>query len=145
MATGLNKVMLIGRLAADPETRTFASGGKVANIRFVVNNRKKNSKGEWEDDPVWLDVKAFDRENGRKTASLCEQCLKKGSQVFLEGKLHMEQWEDKNGGGRRTKLVVVLDDVQFLDKREEAREPVEARGPAKQQTFGGYDPSESPF
>src|SRR5947207_833557 len=62
----LNKVMLIGRLTRDPEMRTFGNGGKVANFGFAVNNPKRNAQtGEWEDVPVWLDVEAFNRENGR--------------------------------------------------------------------------------
>ena len=78
----LNKVMLIGRLTRDPEVRTFANGGKVAKFGFAVNNRKKNQPtGQWEDEPVFLDVEAFNRENGRKLADLVEQYLKKGDQV----------------------------------------------------------------
>ena len=58
----LNKVMLIGRLTRDPEVRTFSNGGKVAKFGFAVNNRKKNQQtGQWEDDPVFLDVEAFNR------------------------------------------------------------------------------------
>src|SRR5438105_9380466 len=82
----LNKVMLIGRLTKDPEVRTFANGGKVAQIRFAVNNRKKNaSTGAWEDAPCYLDVKAFNRDTGRKLADLVEQYLRKGTQVYFEG------------------------------------------------------------
>ena len=76
----LNKVMLIGRLTRDPEMRTFANGGKVAKFGFAVNNRKKNQQtGQWEDEPVFLDVEAFNRETGRKLADLVEQYLRKGA------------------------------------------------------------------
>jgi single-strand DNA-binding protein len=116
----LNKVMLIGRLTRDPEIRTFANGGKVAAFGFAVNNRKKNqATGEWEDDPCFLDVKAFNRETGRKLADLVEQYLHKGNQAYLEGHLVLEQWEDKNGGGKRSKLVVVVEDLQFLEPRQD--------------------------
>jgi single-strand DNA-binding protein len=116
----LNKVHLIGRLTKDPECRTFTNGGKVAQIRFAVNNRKKNQQtGAWEDVPVWLDVKAFNRETGRKLADTCEQYLRKGNQCYIEGHLVLEEWEDKNGGGKRSKLVVVMDDLQFLEPRAE--------------------------
>jgi len=61
----LNKVMLIGRLTRDPEIRTFATGGKVAAFGFAVNNRRKNaSTGQWEDEPVFLDIEAFNRAEG---------------------------------------------------------------------------------
>ena len=67
----LNKVMLIGRLTRDPEIKTFSNGGKVANIGFAVNNRRKNQQsGQWEEVPVWVDLKAFNRDSGRKLADL---------------------------------------------------------------------------
>jgi single-strand DNA-binding protein len=118
----LNKVMLIGRLTRDPEIRTFNNGGKVAAFGFAVNNRKKDqSTGQWVDDPCFVDLKAFNRGEagapGRKLADLVEQYLKKGHQAFFEGHLVMETWEDKNGGGKRSKLVVVVDDLQFLEPR----------------------------
>jgi single-strand DNA-binding protein len=146
----LNKVMLIGRLTKDPETRTFASGGKVAHLRFAVNNRRKNLQtGAWEDVPVYLDVKAFNRETGRKLADLVEQYLRKGAQVYIEGHLVLEEWEDKNGGGKRSKLAVVMDDLQFLDTRQDGQAAPRGMGmasaPARQQqpvgafAEGGYD------
>ncbi len=116
----LNKVMLIGRLTRDPEPHSFSSGIKVASFGFAVNNRKKDqATGQWVDDPCFLDVKAWNRETGRKLADLVEQYLKKGHQAYIEGHLVMETWEDKNGGGKRSKLVVVMEDLQFLEPRSE--------------------------
>jgi len=114
----LNKVMLIGRLTRDPEQpRTFASGGKVINFGFAVNNRRKNSQtGEWEDEPCYIDVKAFNRgEKGRPMADLVEQHFRKGKQFYIEGHLVFEQWE--KDGQKQSKLRVVLDDFQFLEPR----------------------------
>src|SRR5687767_866254 len=89
----LNKVMLIGRLTRDPEVRMFSNGGKVAKFGFAVNNRRKNQQsGQWEDEPVFLDVEAFNRGEFGKQADLVEQYLRKGSQVFIEGHLKFEQW-----------------------------------------------------
>jgi single-strand DNA-binding protein len=116
----VNKVILIGRLTRDPETRTFASGGKVVNFGFAVTNRRKNQQsGQWEDYPMFIDCKAFNRGEFGKTADLIEQYLSKGKQVFLEGKLDFEQWEDKNGGGKRSKHVLIVDNVQFLEPRQD--------------------------
>jgi len=114
----LNKVMLIGRLTRDPETRTFASGGKVANFGFAVNNKKKNpTTGQWEDEAVFVDVKAFNRgEKGRQLADLVEQYMRKGHQFYLEGHLTFEQWTSKEGQ-KRSQLKIVLDDFQFLEPR----------------------------
>jgi len=112
----LNKVMLIGRLTHDPEVRSFANGGKVAKIRFAVNNRKKNQQtGEWENDPVYLDIDAFNRET-RKLADLVEQYLHRGDQAYIEGHLVLDQWVDKDGQ-KRSKLKVVMQDVQFLEPK----------------------------
>jgi single-strand DNA-binding protein len=112
----LNKVMLIGRLTRDPETRTFANGGKVAKFGFAVNNRRKNSTtGQWEDEPVFIDVDAFNRGETGKQADLVEQYLRKGQQVFIEGHLKLDQWE--KDGQKRSRLHVVADNFQFLEPR----------------------------
>src|SRR5436190_12978792 len=97
----LNKVMLIGRLTRDPECRVFASGGKVAAFGFAVNTRKKNQQtGQWEDEPVFLDVEAFNRGETGKQADLVEQSLRKGTQVFIEGHLKLDQWTAQDGQKR---------------------------------------------
>jgi len=115
----LNKVMLIGRLTRDPEIKTFGNGGKVANIGFAVNNRKKDKQsGEWVDVPVWIDLKVFNRETGRKMADLVESSLKKGQQIYVEGHLVLEEWTGKEDGKKASKMVVYVDDFQFLEKRE---------------------------
>jgi single-strand DNA-binding protein len=116
----LNKVMLIGRLTRDPETRTFSNGGKVANMGFAVTGqRKKNPQtGQWEDEPCFLDLKAFNslHENGRKLADLCEQSLRKGSQVYFEGHLVLEQWTNQEGQ-KQSKIKVIVEDLQFLEPK----------------------------
>ncbi len=115
----LNKVMLIGRLTRDPEIKTFGNGGKVANVGFAVNNRKKDkNSGEWVDVPVWIDLKVFNRETGRKMADLVESSLKKGQQIYVEGHLVLEEWTGKEDGKKASKMVVYVDDFQFLEKRE---------------------------
>lgn len=151
----LNKVMLIGRLTRDPEIRTFANGGKVASIGFAVNNRKKNQQtGEWEDVPVFVDVKAFNREKGRQMADLVEQYLHKGNQVYFEGHLQLDQWTSQDGQ-KRSKLLIILDDMQFLEPRGD-RGPSDGSNryarsvPARKPDVapGGYDeepPPEEPM
>jgi single-strand DNA-binding protein len=152
----VNKVMLIGRLTRDPETRTFSTGGKVAAFGFAVTNRKKNvSTGQWEDDPMFIDVKVFNRgENGRQ-ADLAEQSLRKGHQVFLEGHLVLEQWDDKQTGQKRSKHVLVVDNFQFLERRDDvgsgeggARSQRSAPAPVRAAAApvpanGGYEESSS--
>ena len=116
----LNKVLLIGRLMRDPEMVTFANGGRVAKFGFAVNNRKKNqSTGQWEEDPVFLDVEAFNRETGRKLADLVEQYLKKGHQVYLECSMKLDTWNDKTTGDKRQKLKFVVNDLQLLEPKSD--------------------------
>jgi single-strand DNA-binding protein len=151
----LNKVLLIGRLTRDPEHQSFANGGKVAKFGFAVNNRKKNNQtGEWEDVPVFLDVEAFNRESGRQLADLVLQYLHKGSQVFLEGHLQLDRWTSKEGE-QRSKLKIVLDNLQFLEPRPDggeggsrpARSAPPAGRPAGAPRSAGYsepEPTEPP-
>lgn len=115
----LNKVMLIGRLTRDPEVRAFANGGKVAKFGFAVNNRRKNSStGQWEDEPVFLDVEVFNRGEQGRQADLVEQSLRKGQQIFIEGHLQLDQWTAQDGQ-KRSKLKVVIDNFQFLEPRSD--------------------------
>jgi single-strand DNA-binding protein len=148
----LNKVMLIGRLTRDPDVRTFSNGGKVARFGFAVNNRKKNQQtGQWEEDPVFIDVEAFNRGETGKTADLVEQYLTKGRQIFIDGHLRLDQWTDKEGGQKRSKLVVVVDNIQFLEPRPDGagggmnRAP--QSGPARkpEASYGNYEAEPEPM
>lgn len=144
----LNKVLLIGRLTRDPEVRTFANGGKVANMGFAVNNRRKNAQtGQWEDEPVFLDVKAFNRgEGGRQLADLIEQTLHKGNQIFIEGHLVLEEWQDKNDGSKRSKLKIILDNFQYLEPRADGGEGgnrAPRMAPAARRPAGTPPPADS--
>jgi single-strand DNA-binding protein len=144
-----NKVILIGRLTRDPETRTFSTGGKVAKFGFAVTNRKKNSQtGQWEDEPMFIDVEVYNRGEYGKTADMVEERLRKGSQVCLEGRLHLDQWDDKQTGAKRSKHKLVVESLQMLDGRPEggtgggggapARSSAPARSNGAQPARGGY-------
>ncbi len=144
----LNKVMLIGRLTRDPEIKEFSNGGKVANIGFAVNNRRKNQQsGQWEEVPVWVELKAFSNESGRKLADLVEKYLRKGSQAYVEGHLVLEEWAGKEDGKKQSKMVVYVDSIEFLGGRgdspagaTEAPEPA-----AKSASSSGGGIEEVPF
>jgi single-strand DNA-binding protein len=121
MAT-LNKVMLIGRLTDNPEApRSLPSGGTVVKFRFAVGRSKKNPQtGQWENDPnpLYIDCEAFARPDSRRDlVSLISQYAKKGDPMYLEGRLQLDQWEDKNGGGKRSKHKIVVESVEFLGSR----------------------------
>lgn len=106
----LNRVLLIGRLTFDPELRRIASGKAVTELRMAVNKNWIGKDGEKREEVTFLDVTVWDRQ----AENAC-QYLKKGSSVFVEGSLKMDQWEDKTTGEKRSKVKVQADRVQFLD------------------------------
>jgi single-strand DNA-binding protein len=113
----LNKVMLIGRLTRDPEVRTLTTGGKVAAFGFAVNNRRKNAAtGQWEEEPVFIDMEAWNRQTGRQLADTVEQYFRKGQQFFIEGHLRLDQWTSQDGQ-KRSRLKIVVDNFEFLEPR----------------------------
>lgn len=115
----LNKVILIGRLTADPEVRAFSNGGKVTKFRFAVTNRKKNGQtGQWEDEPMYIDCEAYNRGDYGTLANQVEERCRKGTQICIEGKLHFEQWDDKATGAKRSKHKLVVESLQLLDRYE---------------------------
>ena len=111
--SSFNKVILVGNLTRDPEP---ILNGKGAKFGFAVNNRKLNDKQEWEDVPVFIDMEIWNRGEMGKQADRVLQTLRKGQQVFIEGHLKMDQWDDKNGGGKRSKHKIVVESIELLDK-----------------------------
>jgi single-strand DNA-binding protein len=123
----LNKVMLIGRLTRDPEP---ILSGKGAKFGFAVNNRKLNSETQqWEEVAVFIDMEVWNRGEMGKQADLVLRTLRKGHQVFIEGHLKLDQWEDKNGGGKRSALRVVVESFQYLEPRTDGTGESMARAP----------------
>jgi len=128
----LNKVLLIGRLTADPEIRYTPSGLNIANMRLAVNRYRKGQDGNRIEETAFVDLTAFGR-----TAELAQQYLKKGRQVFVEGALHFEQWDDKNSGQKRSKLSVTVENLQFLDGKGEGGVPAADGGEFASGANGG--------
>src|SRR5688572_28044005 len=115
----LNKIILIGNLTRDPAVRVFASGGKVAQLGFAVNNRKKNQQtGQWENERCVRGIEAFHRGDFSETADLGEQYLRNGMLAFIEGDLELDQWTSQDGQ-RRGRVKIVVDDDRFLEPRGE--------------------------
>ena len=104
MAGSLNKVMLIGNLGQDPEIRSFQNGGKVANLRIATSETwKDRNSGERQERTEWHTVAIF----SEGLVNVCERYLKKGSKVFVEGKLQTRKWQDQNGQDRYSTEVVL--------------------------------------
>ena len=104
MAGSLNKVMLIGNLGADPEIRSFQNGGKVANLRIATSETwKDRNTGERQERTEWHTVAIF----SEGLVNVVERFLKKGSKVYIEGKLQTRKWQDQNGQDRYSTEVVL--------------------------------------
>ena len=113
----VNKVLLIGNLTRDPQIRQLPSGSIVADIGIALSRRFTNSRtNEQQEETCFVDVSAFQR-----TAELIRDYCHKGDPLFIEGRLRMDQWEDRNAPGvKRTKLTVVAENIQLLSRRENA-------------------------
>jgi len=112
----LNRVQLIGRLGKDPESKFTPTGKKVAHFSLAVSNRWKDKSGETKESTEWVNIEAWGR-----LGEVCQEYLKKGSLVYLEGRLQTDRYEDKGETKYYTKVVALT--LQFLDKRP-AEEPM---------------------
>ncbi|MEL6739628.1 MAG: single-stranded DNA-binding protein [Planctomycetota bacterium] len=115
MAGSFNKVFLMGNLTRDVEMRHTSGNQAVANMGLAVNRKYRTQAGENREEVTFVDCEAWGR-----TAEVMSQYLAKGRPVFIEGRLKLDEWEDRNGGGKRTKLKVVVDNFQFVDSRDGA-------------------------
>ena len=113
MARGLNKVILIGNLGQDPELRYTGNGTAVCNIRLATSESYKDTNGEWVEKTEWHSVVAWSR-----LAEICNEYLRKGSQVYFEGSLQTRSWEDREGNTRYT-TEVKAKEMLMLGGREE--------------------------
>ncbi len=127
MAGSVNKVILIGNLGADPEVRSFQSGGKVVNLRIATSESwKDKNSGERKERTEWHTVAIFNEPLGK----IAEQYLRKGSKVYLEGQLETRKWQDQSGADRYSTEVVLRPfngALTLLDAPSEGR----AAAPAK--------------
>jgi single-strand DNA-binding protein len=110
MMASFNRVILVGNLTRDPELRYIPSGTAVTDLGLAVNDRRKNSNGEWVDETTFVDVTLWGR-----TAEVASEYLNKGSSVLIEGRLKLDTWE--KDGKKNSKLRVVCDRMQMLGGR----------------------------
>lgn len=107
----LNKVMLMGNLTRDPELRYLQSGTALCDFGMAVNRKYRTSGGEQREEVLFIDITAFGRQ-----AEVVSEFLQKGRQVFIEGRLKLDQWTSQEGQ-KRSKISVVMEGFQFLDSR----------------------------
>jgi len=109
MAASYNKVILMGNLTRDPELRYTPKGTAVAKIGLAVNRQWKSESGEQKEEVTFIDIEAWGRQ-----AEVISQYMKKGSPLFIEGRLKLDSWEDKNTKQKVSKLKVVLESFNFI-------------------------------
>ncbi len=132
MARGINKVILVGNLGADPDTRYMPSGKAVTNIRVATSESWKDKQtGDTQERTEWHSIVMYD-----KLGEIAAEYLRKGSQVYIEGKIRTRKWQDKEGKDRYT-TEVIADQMQMLGSRgggggapSEPREPRSSSRPA---------------
>lgn len=100
---GINKVIILGRLGRDPESRNFQNGGKVVNLRIATSERYKDREGNQQERTEWHSVAIFNERLGE----VAEKYLRKGSEVYIEGQLETRKWQDQTGQDRYTTEIVL--------------------------------------
>src|SRR5687768_11693081 len=125
----LNRVQLIGHLGKDPESKFTPTGKKVTHFSIAISNRWKSKEGEAKESTEWVNIEAWGR-----LGEICQEYLKKGSLIYLEGRLKTDKYEDKGETKYYTKVVALT--LQFLDKK-----PTEEPEVAVEEDMGDYEVS----
>jgi single-strand DNA-binding protein len=131
MAKGVNKVFLLGNVGKDPEIRTTAGGMTVASFTLATADRAKDQQGNWADKTEWHNLVAFQR-----TAEIVRDYDKKGSQIFVEGKIQTRSWDDKESGQKKYKTEILVNELSLLGGRGG-----EGGQGSSERSSGGYSSS----
>ena len=131
-----NKVILVGNLGRDPELRYTPQGTPVCNFTMATNERRKDKTGEMQDQTTWFRVTLWGRQ-----AETASQYLTKGRPVYIEGRLRVEEWTDRDGKPRHT-LEVNATDMQFIGGGRGDETPVSSRPPDSEPVQEHADPTD---
>jgi len=112
MAKSVNKVILVGNLGKDPEVKYTPSGVPVAKFSLATNERYKDKSGEWQDRTEWHNIVAWQR-----LAEIVGEYVKKGSKIYIEGRLQTSSWEDKQSGEKKYRTEIIANDLVLLGGR----------------------------
>ena len=134
MAKGVNKVFLLGNVGKDPEIRTTAGGMTVASFSLATADRAKDQQGNWADKTEWHNLVCFQR-----TAEIVRDYVKKGSQIFVEGKIQTRSWDDKTSGEKKYKTEILVNDLSLLGGKGGGEGGERASSP------GGYSKSSTGY
>ena len=114
MAKSVNKVFLLGNVGKDPEIRSTPSGVMVATFGLATSDRYQDAQGNWQDRTEWHNLKAF-----KRNAEVVRDYVKKGSKLFVEGKITTNSWDDKESGQKRYRTEIVVFEISLLSGRDE--------------------------
>lgn len=141
MAKSVNKVILLGNVGKDPEIRSTGGGIMVANFSLATSSNQKDAQGNWQERTEWHYVVAYAR-----LAEIVRDYVKKGSKLFIEGRLNTRNWEDKEYAGRKVyRTEIIASDISLLSGREEGASPsrpnssaanFDQRQPAAHEDYG---------
>ncbi len=139
MAKGVNKVFLLGNVGKDPEIRATQGGMQIASFTLATAERTKGQDGQWTDKTEWHNLVAFQR-----TAEIVRDYVKKGSQVFVEGKIQTRSWDDKESGQKKYRTEILVNELSLLGGRGEGASSGATGGYSREPASGsGYNQSQS--
>jgi single-strand DNA-binding protein len=115
MARSINKVILIGNVGKDPEIRSTPNGVMVANLTLATSDRFQDQQGNWQDRTEWHNLVSF-----KRTAEIVRDYVKKGSKLYIEGKIQTRSWDDKESGQKRYRTEIIVNELVLLSSRDEA-------------------------
>jgi single-strand DNA-binding protein len=142
MAKGVNKVFLLGNVGKDPEIRTTPNGMTVASFSLATAERAKGADGQWADKTEWHNLVCFQR-----TAEIVRDYVKKGTQIFVEGKIQTRSWDDKTSGEKKYRTEILVNELSLLGggagRSEGSSTSGYSRSSAPSSSSGSYSGSSS--
>ncbi|HUA91818.1 MAG TPA: single-stranded DNA-binding protein [Terracidiphilus sp.] len=136
MAKSVNKVILLGNVGKDPEIRSTPGGTMVANLTLATSDRQKDAQGNWQDRTEWHNLVAFSR-----TAEIIRDYVKKGTKLYIEGKIQTRSWDDKESGQKRYRTEIIVNDLSLLSGREEGGSGGYSRGASSSSNYDQRQPA----
>ncbi|HEY1497701.1 MAG TPA: single-stranded DNA-binding protein [Candidatus Solibacter sp.] len=115
MAKSVNKVILLGNVGKDPEIRSTGGGTMVASFTLATSDRYQDAQGNWQDKTEWHNLKAF-----KRTAEIVRDYVKKGTKLYIEGKITTNSWDDKESGQKRYRTEIIVNDLSLLSGRDDS-------------------------
>ncbi|MGA3136821.1 MAG: single-stranded DNA-binding protein [Terracidiphilus sp.] len=134
MAKSVNKVFLLGNVGKDPEIRSTPGGVIVANFTLATSDRQKDAQGNWQERTEWHNLVAFSR-----TAEIIRDYVRKGSKLYIEGKIQTRSWDDKQSGAKRYKTEIIVNDLSLLSGRDEGAGGSASRPASSASSTASFD------